>query len=171
MSSKRVFTRVEEEDFDLEDGGDHLESEQNRFHDDHGNSSSSSSWIGKFVKEKSTWIGFVSLIVLVCVAMVLGFVVYQVWNKPQIGSDDAGVVVEDFNKTVIMVSLDGFRPDYLEMFEGECGNLSLIISNGVRAASMTPIFPSKTFPNHYTLVTGLYAESHGIISNTYVVVV
>jgi len=32
---------------------------------------------------------------------------------------------------------------------------------------MTPVFPSKTFPNHYTLVTGLHAESHGIVSNRF----
>lgn len=31
---------------------------------------------------------------------------------------------------------------------------------------MRPIFPSKTFPNHYTLVTGLYAESHGLVGNS-----
>ena len=39
------------------------------------------------------------------------------------------------------------------------------MDTGVKARSLKPIFPSKTFPNHYTLVTGLYAESHGIIGN------
>lgn len=42
-----------------------------------------------------------------------------------------------------------------------------LANEGIEAAYMVPIFPSKTFPNHYTLVTGLYAESHGIVSNTF----
>ena len=41
------------------------------------------------------------------------------------------------------------------------------MQRGVRARRMIPVFPSLTFPNHYSLVTGLYAERHGIVSNTF----
>ena len=46
-----------------------------------------------------------------------------------------------------------------------CG---LLPSRGVRADGLIPSFPSKTFPNHYTVVTGLYPEHHGIVSNVIV---
>jgi predicted AlkP superfamily pyrophosphatase or phosphodiesterase len=65
---------------------------------------------------------------------------------------------------VILVSIDGFRADYLE--RGLTPNLAALAANGVRAQSMRPSFPSVTFPNHYTLVTGLYPDHHGIVNNT-----
>ncbi|EFC47040.1 predicted protein [Naegleria gruberi] len=77
------------------------------------------------------------------------------------------IIDHQINSTVIMVSLDGFKPEYLSMCTDNCINLRSIYQKGVKAKSMRPIFPSKTFPNHYTLVTGLYAESHGIVSNRF----
>jgi predicted AlkP superfamily pyrophosphatase or phosphodiesterase len=68
------------------------------------------------------------------------------------------------DQRVVLVSLDGFRWDYLD--RPEAANLRAIARLGVRAVRMEPVFPTKTFPNHYTLVTGLYPENHGIISNT-----
>lgn len=62
------------------------------------------------------------------------------------------------------MSLDGFRWDYID--RPPAVNLRALAARGVRAKRMVPAFPSKTFPNHYTLVTGLYPEHHGIISNT-----
>lgn len=64
---------------------------------------------------------------------------------------------------VILVSFDGFRWDYLD--RGLTPNLDNIIKNGVRSLSLRPVFPSKTFPNHISIVTGLYPENHGIIFN------
>jgi predicted AlkP superfamily pyrophosphatase or phosphodiesterase len=66
---------------------------------------------------------------------------------------------------VILVSIDGFRWDYLN--RGVSPNLSALAAAGVRAERMTPAFPSITFPNHYTLVTGLYPDHHGIIANSF----
>ncbi|MEX2115562.1 MAG: ectonucleotide pyrophosphatase/phosphodiesterase [Bacteroidota bacterium] len=66
--------------------------------------------------------------------------------------------------TVILISIDGFRNDYLE--NTTCPNLRRLASEGVRAQWMIPVFPSKTFPNHYSIVTGLYAENHGVVGNT-----
>ncbi|MGB7213413.1 MAG: nucleotide pyrophosphatase/phosphodiesterase family protein [Gemmatimonadales bacterium] len=64
---------------------------------------------------------------------------------------------------VVLVSLDGFRADYLE--RPEAVHLRQLAKEGVRAAWMQPSFPSLTFPNHYAIVTGLYPEHHGIIGN------
>lgn len=77
----------------------------------------------------------------------------------------AGWAVSRDHYTVI-VSLDGFRWDYPEAFDTPF--LDQMARDGVKAV-MTPSFPSKTFPNHYTLATGLVPDHHGIISNNFVV--
>lgn len=64
----------------------------------------------------------------------------------------------------IIVSLDGFRWDYPEMYDTP--NLDKIATLGVKA-TMLPSFPASTFPNHYTLATGLVPNHHGIINNTF----
>lgn len=66
---------------------------------------------------------------------------------------------------VILISADGFRYDYMEKFNAQ--NLQKLSSGGVRAASMMPSFPSLTFPNHYTLATGMYPAHHGLVDNTF----
>ena len=67
-------------------------------------------------------------------------------------------------QTVVLVSLDGFRWDYLD--RPEAAGLRAIAASGVRVRQMQPVFPTVTFPNHYTIVTGLWAEHHGIVGNT-----
>jgi predicted AlkP superfamily pyrophosphatase or phosphodiesterase len=64
---------------------------------------------------------------------------------------------------LILISIDGFRWDYLERFNPP--TLRRLAAEGVLADGLIPQFPSKTFPNHYTLVTGLRPAHHGIISN------
>ena len=64
---------------------------------------------------------------------------------------------------VVLVSIDGFRWDYLDRYQPP--QLSRLAATGVRAEGLIPQFPSKTFPNHYTIVTGLRLANHGIISN------
>lgn len=66
---------------------------------------------------------------------------------------------------VVMISLDGFRHDYIKKYRPPF--LSSIVQKGIQAKHLTPIFPSKTFPNHYALVTGLYAENHGLVANRF----
>lgn len=63
---------------------------------------------------------------------------------------------------VILISIDGFRPDYLQ--RGATPNLTALAQRGASAA-MRPSFPSKTFPNHWTLVTGERPDRHGITAN------
>lgn len=62
----------------------------------------------------------------------------------------------------ILISIDGMRPDYLE--RGLTPNLTALRKRGV-AAAMRPSFPSKTFPNHYTIVTGKRPDRNGIVGN------
>jgi len=64
----------------------------------------------------------------------------------------------------ILVSIDGFRADYLD--RGVTPVLSTLAADGARAA-MRPSFPSKTFPNHYALVTGLRPDRNGIVENIF----
>lgn len=71
---------------------------------------------------------------------------------------------KELRPTVILISLDGFRSDYLEKYAPP--NLKALARAGVQAKWMTPSFPSKTFPNHYTIATGLYPQHHGIVENS-----
>ena len=80
------------------------------------------------------------------------------------GTGGGGSVSPRPPQTVVLVSLDGFRWDYLD--RPEAAGLRAIAASGVRARQMEPVFPTKTFPNHYSLVTGLWAEHHGIVGNT-----
>lgn len=73
---------------------------------------------------------------------------------------------ETFEKPfVVLVSIDGFRYDYVEKYD--LPNLKRIAQEGVAAEGVLPVFPSKTFPNHYSIVTGLYPSNHGLVSNTF----
>jgi predicted AlkP superfamily pyrophosphatase or phosphodiesterase len=65
---------------------------------------------------------------------------------------------------LILVSFDGWRWDYID--RQPAPNLKALAARGVRATAMIPSFPVLTFPNHYTIVTGLYPEHHGIVGNT-----
>uniref|UniRef100_A0A452ING0 SMB domain-containing protein n=1 Tax=Gopherus agassizii TaxID=38772 RepID=A0A452ING0_9SAUR len=66
---------------------------------------------------------------------------------------------------VLLFSLDGFRAEYLHTWSGLLPVISKLQKCGTYTPNMRPVYPTKTFPNHYTIVTGLYPESHGIIDN------
>ncbi len=66
---------------------------------------------------------------------------------------------------VVMLSVDGFRWDYPDKVETP--NLDRIAKIGVKAKSLRPCFPSKTFPNHYSMATGLHPDHHGIVGNSF----
>ncbi|RYP48716.1 hypothetical protein DL768_005436 [Monosporascus sp. mg162] len=70
-----------------------------------------------------------------------------------------------FAPTTLLISLDGFRADFLQ--RGITPRLNAFVKEGVSPLYMLPSFPSVTFPNHYTIATGLYPESHGIVGNTF----
>src|SRR5215813_10973579 len=78
-------------------------------------------------------------------------------------AQDSSGLDKDLRPTVILVSIDGFHPDYLDRYPAP--TLSMLARQGVRARWMTPGYPSLTFPNHYTIATGLYPDRHGIVGN------
>ena len=66
---------------------------------------------------------------------------------------------------VLLVSMDGFRADYLE--KTYTPNFDNMSKNGIRSEGLIPVFISKTFPNHYSIATGMYPENHGLIANSF----
>ncbi len=66
---------------------------------------------------------------------------------------------------VVMLSMDGFRWDYPDRYSTP--NLDRIAKTGVKASSLQPSYPTKTFPNHYSIATGLYPDHHGIVQNSF----
>ena len=66
---------------------------------------------------------------------------------------------------VILISADGFRWDYAQKHNAE--HLLALAKSGVQAESMLPSYPSVTFPNHYSIVTGLYPSHEGLVNNSF----
>jgi alkaline phosphatase D len=66
---------------------------------------------------------------------------------------------------VLLVSLDGFRWDYNKLYNTP--NLNKLARDGVKAERMISSFPTVTFPNHYSIATGLYPDHHGLINNSF----
>jgi len=66
---------------------------------------------------------------------------------------------------IVLVSFDGFRHDYLN--RGITPNFELLSNSGARADALIPVFPTKTYPNHYSIATGMYAGRHGIVANEF----
>ena len=64
---------------------------------------------------------------------------------------------------LVLISIDGFRYDYQDLYDTPA--LDRIAATGVRASSLRPVFPTLTFPNHYSIATGLYPAEHGIVHN------
>jgi predicted AlkP superfamily pyrophosphatase or phosphodiesterase len=66
--------------------------------------------------------------------------------------------------SLLIISIDGLRHDYLSLHQAPM--LAELAAGGVHVKQLQPVFPSKTFPNHYSLVTGLHPERHGIVDNS-----
>lgn len=64
---------------------------------------------------------------------------------------------------VLMISIDGYRHDYTQKYHPD--NLLSFIESGSTLDGLKPVFPSKTFPNHYSIATGMKVGRHGIVSN------
>ncbi|EDO35535.1 predicted protein, partial [Nematostella vectensis] len=70
---------------------------------------------------------------------------------------------KELKQTVLLISLDGFRWDY--MSKASTPNLDFLVKTGSKAKFIRSVFPTTTYPNHFSLVTGLYPENHGIVAN------
>jgi predicted AlkP superfamily pyrophosphatase or phosphodiesterase len=88
-------------------------------------------------------------------------------SAPVIAVDHGpNALIQESKHYVVLVSLDGFRYDYPKKYGAK--NLLALGARGAMAPDgMIPAYPSVTFPNHYTLVTGLYPEHHGIVANSF----
>ncbi|MCJ1280877.1 ectonucleotide pyrophosphatase phosphodiesterase [Xylographa opegraphella] len=109
-------------------------------------------------------------IVIIVVLCLLVFGAYKRSAKPiaQAAMESLSILsngTSKFAPTTILISLDGFRADFLN--RGLTPTLNSFVAEGVSPRYMLPSFPSVTFPNHYTLVTGLYPESHGVVGNSF----
>ncbi len=83
----------------------------------------------------------------------------------QIKTDQANSTETLAKPYVVLVSLDGFRSDYVDLYSPPF--LKEFRQEGVAAENMIPVYPSKTFTNHLSIITGLYAENHGIVANSF----
>ena len=87
-------------------------------------------------------------------------------SNNEVTTDSATNVSVQYEKNhVVLISLDGFRHDYIELHAAK--NLARIAKAGVRSTSLTPVYPANTFPNHISIVTGLLPINHGIIDNRF----
>lgn len=66
---------------------------------------------------------------------------------------------------LILISIDGFRWDYMDRYPTP--NMDRIANYGTKAERLLPVFPTLTFPNHYSIATGLYPEHHGLVGNNF----
>lgn len=113
-------------------------------------------------------------VVILCVYIVAVFVIAPSRNRSVVGE---GLLdppnVEDIVPPTLLISIDGFRHEYLSRRSPSdsdhmlAPNLYEIATKGVQSSNgLQPVVPTKTFPNHWSLVTGLYPENHGIVGNT-----
>jgi predicted AlkP superfamily pyrophosphatase or phosphodiesterase len=72
---------------------------------------------------------------------------------------------EPYKNYVVMVSMDGFRWDYNKVYNTP--NLNKLAEEGLKADRLIPSFPTVTFPNHYSIATGLYPDHHGLVNNNF----
>lgn len=90
---------------------------------------------------------------------------YEAFKGTQIIADRQNSEWAMGQEYVVMISIDGFRYDYAEEFGAR--NILEFAEKGSFSRAMLPSFPSKTFPNHYTLVTGLLPGNHGLVGNDF----
>lgn len=93
---------------------------------------------------------------------VLALILLATFHKVKPGPLQDNVTISD-HPVFLIVSYDGFRHDYFGRVNTPA--LDNLKANGVRVPYMEPVFPTKTFPNHHSVATGLYSETHGIVDN------
>jgi predicted AlkP superfamily pyrophosphatase or phosphodiesterase len=102
--------------------------------------------------------GHLKPLVLVCLVLICG---------PAQANGSGGINVPEHRDkpTLILISIDGFRWDFQGLYDTP--TLDRIAADGVRAERMIPVFPTLTFPNHYSIATGLYPANHRLIGNRF----
>lgn len=110
----------------------------------------------------ATWGGLIVKVLLKSSLLVLALLLHQA--AAQTTAPEDSPIVRANKKLVLLVSIDGFRNDYLE--RGITPNLLALAQQGTLAKKFEPVFPTITFPNHYSLVTGRYPDHNGMVNNT-----
>jgi len=95
--------------------------------------------------------------ILLCIIFIATFIISTYHDKK--------IDPSNVKTTLILFSLDGFRREYLD--RKKTPTLALLAEQGISAEYMISQFPTETFPNHYSIITGLFPESHGIVSNVF----
>ncbi len=107
----------------------------------------------------------ISLVLTLIAALATGATAHAQAPATSTGSGGLNDARHAAAPTIILLSLDGFRFDYLDRYPA--ANFARLLARGVRADALIPAFPSKTFPNHYTIVTGLEPQHHGLVANRF----
>eukprot|EP01084_Bolivina_argentea_P119051 211139_1 len=118
-------------------------------------------YTGKLITSNKKWL---ILLCVVVITLVIVSIILLVVLDPFSSSESTTF---KYNKYLIVISLDGFRSEYFENPNISSPNIHQIAENGVHIKRLIPVFPSLTFPNHYTLATGLFPGDHGIVSNSF----
>eukprot|EP00011_Vannellida_sp_DIVA3-517-6-12_P002877 CAMPEP_0114619180 /NCGR_PEP_ID=MMETSP0168-20121206/8083_1 /TAXON_ID=95228 ORGANISM="Vannella sp., Strain DIVA3 517/6/12" /NCGR_SAMPLE_ID=MMETSP0168 /ASSEMBLY_ACC=CAM_ASM_000044 /LENGTH=483 /DNA_ID=CAMNT_0001830345 /DNA_START=18 /DNA_END=1466 /DNA_ORIENTATION=+ len=121
------------------------------------------------VEERFVLLGIVvvAAVVLTMFGGALGlFFLRETFEGDSVDAPTNSTELKHTNRTVVLVSVDALRWQYLQepALASSRSTLDALVQEGA-AARMQPVFPSSTFPNHYSIVTGLYPESHGIVAN------
>ncbi len=104
-------------------------------------------------------------LILNILTLLLGQVRAQNERREHINKDRANALKQQKKPYVILISADGFRYDYASKYQTK--NLLSFGKSGVVAKSLIPGYPSVTFPNHYSIVTGMYPSHHGLVNNSF----
>jgi len=114
------------------------------------------------LRRTALWLVCFSSLLAVCTGAIQG----QQLDPVLTANNPFNSVATQAKPYVVMVSLDGFRYDYAKKYDAR--HLLALAKDGASAPEgMVPAFPSVTFPNHFTLATGLYPEHHGIVANSF----
>jgi len=101
------------------------------------------------------------LVSIACTLIIFGCSSAKDTNKELVNK----VSVKETIIPTILISIDGFANHYLQTYQPK--NILKLAEGGVKAKSLIPVFPSKTFPNHISIVTGNYPATHGVIHNKF----
>ncbi|MCA0395934.1 MAG: ectonucleotide pyrophosphatase/phosphodiesterase [Bacteroidetes bacterium] len=103
--------------------------------------------------------------IFLTVSMLFAIVLPAQDTSQQVVAGRLNAIAQRSKPYVILISADGFRYDFATKYNAV--NLQRLAKQGVQAEYMQPSFPSLTFPNHYSIVTGLYPAHHGLVDNSF----
>ena len=116
----------------------------------------------QYTNKRKMYIIIISLIVIIAISIIITLIIVL---EPFSSSSSSSSI--EFDRYLIIISLDGFRSDYFDNPNISSPNIHEIAKNGVHIKRLIPVYPSLTFPNHYSIATGLYPGDHGIVSNSF----